>query len=417
MIAGVGELVEAEAAALVSVMSVSELVDTLARVEHKQRQDNSTASEQKKTPPPGGLTPAEADALVCALGNDELERTITRVGLDASDVVGDVRRLRVRASIALMHPMPALPQTAREGRGGDGSGAAAAREAELKARLDALEQLYAEEDEEDGASTRIQAIWRGHHQRAPPPLKGEEPPEPRPQQPSEDDPSSTSPEEPLTFGGVAFSPEMLDEFMLTPGEFEDRVDSEEWADQLLLLFNDDRRAHGLPELEPWGEEEEEEASGEPSAAGGMEAAAAPQGGATAPPPAALADGAGAPPSLDRMVASSAWLLWEVEETGDKGERRLPQRLASCKKLAMASKAKLLPAQDAAVVDGAEAGEAPTALPADVQTFLDGLSEEAREHLEKLYRLGALKPDDPVSRQQRYVKAVGNATGNKKAGFQ
>ena len=63
------------------------------------------------------------------------------------------------------------------------------------------------------------------------------------------------------------------------------------------------------------------------------------------------------------------------------------------------------------------GAASDGPPIYIKEFLDSLSEEAREHLQKLYNMGVLKETDPIARQERYVKAMQKAEGNVKAGFE
>ena len=172
----------------------------------------------------------------------------------------------------------------------------------------------------------------------------------------------------MTFGGVAFSPAFLDEFMLTPGEFDDVIDSDAWAEQLLLMYNDDRAAHGLPplEAEPFREEKMAAELAAPTLDEGR-------------------------PTLDTMASSGVWQLWDEDHAAS---------------------------NDRVHYDPDDIGRSPPSqpsIPPDVQAFVKALDADNREHLEKLYRLGALMPHDPVKRQERYVKAVARAPGNIKAG--
>ena len=249
-----GDIKQAEAQALIGVMTVEEIVVTVARVDKKQHKIKAVVP-----PPPGGLLAPEADSLVHALSNDELQRTIQRAGLDVSHVQSDEAKLRARASIALQHPRPAKAQPGA-------CNPQALLDGELQARLVELNALFADEAPDDEAARRIQSIWRGHHAREAAVTGANEP------------------SMPLTFGGVDFSSALLDEFMLTPGEFDTVLDQSEWSEQLLLMYNDDRAAHGLPplEAEPW----------------------------TADMEAEEADGASSKPSLDSNMSSSAWLMWE-----------------------------------------------------------------------------------------------------------
>lgn len=63
----------------------------------------------------------------------------------------------------------------------------------------------------------------------------------------------------------------------------------------------------------------------------------------------------------------------------------------------------------------ELEQPPEAVSEAILQFLAGLPAERLAHLATLYRMGALQPTDPISRQQRYVTAVANAPGNIKAG--
>ena len=98
------------------------------------------------------------------------------------------------------------------------------------------------------------------------------------------------------------------------------------------------------------------------------------------------------PSLDMMWGSSAWLLFtDAEPSSGGGDDHAPA-------------ASPPPPTQPPVTDPSS----PDYVPEDVQAFMDGLSDAAREHLQKLYRIGVVQPRDPVFRQKRYVDAVAKA---------
>ena len=349
-----GVLNQSEAQALVGVMTVEELLQNVARLDRKRR----SIAAMIKPPAKGGLLAPEADALVLALTSEEQQRTIERAGLAATDILHDEVKLRARASIALQHPKPAL--SIAEAVKHEPS---ALPKAELRARLLALEKLFSEEPEDEDAAGHIQAVWRGHHAREV--LRDEM------QQTASSGEGEKSATSDMTFGGVAFSPEFLDEFMLTPGEFDAVADSDAWAEQLLLMYNDDRAAHGLPPLEAEPFQEDEAEAEQPAST--------------------LDDGK---PTLDTRASSGVWRLWDEDPPAT---------------------------NDRMVVHydpDDHMGHTPPAqppVPPDVQAFIEKLDDEDREHLGKLYRLGALMQHDPVQRQERYLKAVARVPGNVKVG--
>ena len=209
--------------------------------------------------------------------------------------------------------------------------------------------------------------------------------------------------------------------MLTPGEFDEQISQEEWAEQLLLMFNTDRQMHGLPELEAetWDEEDAEGDKGE------MEATAPAGGDALGAAVDHLAEedssvlGAepsvvkrqltvsGDPskkrPSLDMMWGSSAWLLFTDAEPPSSGGGGGGGRASPAASPAPPPSQPPAPATTAAVDLNS-----PDYVPEDVQAFMDALDDASRERLQKLYRIGVIQPRDPVFRQKRYVDAVGKA---------
>ena len=148
-------------------------------------------------------------------------------------------------------------------------------------------------------------------------------------------------------------------------------------------------------------------------------AAADEQGAKTPPPGLLHSQSSAPPALDRWFGSSkdlsVWNLWS-RESGNESAARAPPAPGAAQGAAPGAAPGPVAGGGADVANGSAEAEA-AEVPPDVQALRDGLSPEAREHLEKLYTMGVLRPNDPVARQQRYVKALGGAEGNVKVGFQ
>ena len=263
------------------------------------------------------------------------------------------------------------------------------------------------------------------------------------------------------------------------------------AVQLLLMYNEERRAHGYEPIEAecvlfardGSEELTHQSVAPPPLDGTAEAASSaaeePAGAAKSALVRSPTDGR---PALDQQFGSSAWLLWEPDgETRSALQRQITRSIqASRTSLDLPRTSLDLPrtsldlprtSQMAAVSAGAgdaistpvlspltemsADGHAPAeqpaasvdaapptapppstarpALPAALQElleeleqppeavseailqFLAGLPAERLAHLATLYRMGALQPTDPISRQQRYVTAVANAPGNIKAG--
>ena len=346
-----GQLQAGEIIALVDAMTVPEMVGAIARVETKRRATLALPAAAY------GLSHPEAEALVCALTKPEMQRTVDRAGLGSSSNLDD-SELRKRASIALQHPILS-PSELAGGRPSAGSA-----DDKVRARIEVLEASYA-------AARASMPLGRV----------------------SEDENATEA--APLTFGGVVFSPEWLDEFMVTPGEFEETIDETTWAEQLLLMYNDDRIARGLPELEATlaftaGSHE----PGEP--------AAIPPAVQHTVPPALEHSPSSSPPALDSLYSSSAWLLWEEGRSRESG--------------ACTGSASPVAAEPPATAEPPAAARTTGGVPAEVLAYLDGLNAEARQHLHTLYGLGVLRETDPVERHQRYVKAVQSAAGNVKVGF-
>lgn len=243
---GEGTLQPLEVKALVDAMTVPEMVTAMARID-KKRQSADVAAVPLIA---GALSATEANALVHALSPAELQRTIERAGLAQPAEQLDAKQQRRRASVALMHPLPVPDE---EKHAADAVG-------RVQVRVDVLKQLA-----RAGASDET-APAKGDG--APPPMvsacssddwldaiyNDEVDPLELIRQaaagrtPSvvsvgtegvDDDDGGGGADSPATlvFGGVAFSPDFLDEFMLTPGEFDERLTHEEWGEQLLLMYN------------------------------------------------------------------------------------------------------------------------------------------------------------------------------------
>ena len=505
---GEGTLHPAEVKALVDVMTVPEMVGTIARVNEKRR--GSMVAAQPPTPlVEGALSAFEADALTLVLSPDELQRTIERAGLADDGAVLSTKQQRRRASVALQHPVPAPSEhtaadsdakvearvvqlrqladmssgsgkgrafdlstvaegedeestasatsapsaagAAAEGGAAEGdaeaaaSGAAAAsapRDPSLVSQTssDAWMDAFYDDEVDPLELVRMAAANRkrsvaaseasagdesgntagANYQRVLPGQKGHT---------LYGRGGGEAEAAPLTFGGVEFSPEFLDEFMLTPGEFDQRIDDSDWAEQLLLMYNEDRAMHGMAPLEAtvaldeesYGEDTlnlQRAASSESSGAldtaldeGSL--AAAPAAAPKPLPPALMLSSSSAPPTLDRAFGSSkgssVWNLWAEPSSP------LAEGSSSVGGRSRASVAR--GSVRGSVARGSVGGVPVPMVPADVQAFLDALSPAAREHLDKLYEMGVLRKHDPVARQQRYVKAVESAEGNIKAGYQ
>ena len=118
-----------EAEALVSGMTVAEMVHSAARVNCLRH--FHAAHDVLMSTKPAGLAKHEAEALVMVLDDSELERTVLDAGLSIHDVAGNEAAIKHRAAIALQHPNRVLPaeQTEKD------------PVAEVKAREAALEQL------------------------------------------------------------------------------------------------------------------------------------------------------------------------------------------------------------------------------------------------------------------------------------
>lgn len=135
VLAGTG-LQEAEAEALVNAMSIAELVHTNARVGVHRRSSVASGKvagrlRRVSVAAPAGLSEPEAEALTLVLTNEQLATAVTRAGLSVEDLTSDDgSELRRRASVALQHPLSALPLSAADDQA-----------SELRARRNSLELL------------------------------------------------------------------------------------------------------------------------------------------------------------------------------------------------------------------------------------------------------------------------------------
>ena len=241
---GEGTLQPVEVKALVDAMTVPEMVTAMARVDKKGKLPAAVPLVA------GALSATEANALVHALSPAELQRTIERAGLAQPAEQLDAKQQRRRASVALMHPLPVpdeeqhaadalgrvqarvdvLKRLARDGASDKTApaegGEAAPPMVSASSSDDWLDAIYS--DELDPLELIRQAVAGRSHSVVSAGTEGGG---------DGDGEGSDVAQSALVFGGVAFSPEFLDEFMLTPGEFDERLTHEEWGEQLLLMYN------------------------------------------------------------------------------------------------------------------------------------------------------------------------------------
>eukprot|EP00322_Chrysochromulina_rotalis_P028429 CAMPEP_0115887684 /NCGR_PEP_ID=MMETSP0287-20121206/31894_1 /TAXON_ID=412157 /ORGANISM="Chrysochromulina rotalis, Strain UIO044" /LENGTH=323 /DNA_ID=CAMNT_0003344295 /DNA_START=7 /DNA_END=978 /DNA_ORIENTATION=+ len=225
-----------------------------------------------------------------------------------------------------------------------------------------------------------------------------------------------------------WSDEVLDAFLpALPAERATADDCDGWQQELLTMFNRDRRNSRMPLLLPFIPLQLTKQHLEPASAGAILDTDA--------------DAVGVPPPL-LASQSSAWAIWQGSNEGDdqggsqdaiegaalaepwpEGAAVSPtsEGEAASQKAGDRSEADTMistvgPSVTAAGADtvaasGAAVGaptDAAAAAAAEYEAFWQALPPQAHLVLQDLYDLGILSPHDAVSRQARFVKAINGA---------
>lgn len=338
-------LLEAEAASLAGVMTIAELVHTNARLARLGRiaaLEASTAGEPVVVAP-SGLTQPEAEALVAALDENELARTVLRTGLSMKDVAtDDSEALRSRALVALQHPLPALP-----------AAVAAQPDAELLARQKSLKQLA------------VVVL-------ADTPL----PSTAAPTASDSDDGTSPGAREVVPAEEAALAEAVLQKWAgeSTPAD-------DHWQDQLLALFNNDRRQAHLPPLLAHGSRHGSAVAATRQASGES------LGQATAPVSAPSADEVGPLPKLAHRQPS-VWRIWceddeHPDAATDPPSHALADSAEATRRASDGATGEGVAADEAAANEGNEVAAAPSEAPgeggvSEYDAFWNALPRDAQE---------------------------------------
>ena len=416
-------LQQEELEALVDSMSIAEMVHATARVNARKRVGLRSAVRCVAT---AGLTIDEADALTTVLSQEELAATAARLGLPMSDEVKkDPEEVRRRASICLQQPLRLTPAVQQDASGD---------EKELQARIVSLESL-ASLCRTASQTALPEVLEDADWDDAAPPAAMDD----ATAAPAMTDDTASAPaavefggfrfehmpsaltnsfsaldDFPMTLmpfhldlcscvGGLRWSPSILDEFMLT-GEHPMTATDDDWQGQLLLMYNMDREANGLPPLEDGGVEAAKVVEEASSALGRpLQRATTRTWGSWR---ADLEEHVAAVVDATVEGLTSAWdavaKTWRasgVFVSQAVGAAGAPLRVAGT--VAADGTVDVQPPAPPKRTESVEFAD-------EYAAFFAALPPGAQEVLTDLYSMGLLSKHDPIARQARYVKAVGTA---------